>query len=386
MGKWLYLFTIITGVEKPGGVHDTGGMKSKERARTAMSNGKPDRVPVIPQLCPPHAIRMLGLNYEETVLKIIRQPSLANELDFECAKQYGFDGLRVWMDPDPMDVMEVDGRWYGRDPKTGERLGLVDFEGGGGIVPSEEPTIRTQEDIDRIEVESADKILASGRLNSLEKVIRAAGDDMFVSTMPGSFTMDYVTAVRGKAQALMDVMDEPEFVHAMMDKALAVTIARALAAAKLGVDAFYIGDAYGGVISPNQFREFCVPYIKRFVQAVKGKGPLVYHHVCGNSRFILEAMADTGVDCIEPLDPLGGVEVKDAKRRVGKRVALMGGVNTVKLAHGTLQEVIDDCRRCLTEGAPGGGYILASGDMLPTETSTEKVRAMVEAAQNYRYS
>ena len=36
-----------------------------------------------------------------------------------------------------------------------------------------------------------------------------------------------------------------------------------------------------------------------------------------------------------------------------------------------------NCRRCLSEGAPGGGYILAAGDMLPTETSKEKVEAMI---------
>ena len=81
----------------------------------------------------------------------------------------------------------------------------------------------------------------------------------------------------------------------------------------------------------------------------------------------------------------GGVSVADAKRRVGGRVALMGGVHNVKLARGTLQDVTDDCRRCLTEGAPGGGYILACGDMLPTETSREKVEAMVAAAHGYRY-
>ena len=63
-------------------------------------------------------------------------------------------------------------------------------------------------------------------------------------------------------------------------------------------------------------------------------------------------MADTGVDCIEPLDPLGGVEVWDAKARVGGRVALMGGVHTVKLAIGTLDEVASDCRRCLDEAPP----------------------------------
>jgi len=360
-------------------------MKAKERCRIAMTNGTPDRVPVIPQICPPHAIRMLGLDYEKTILEMIRRPELMNEYDFACAKAYGVDGMRAWTVPDPMDVVKVEDKWYGVNPRTGKRLGEVDFQGGGGILPSDEPSIHTQDDIDAIPVVPADEIVKSGRLASIEKIIREGGDDLFVIGAPGHFTVEAITFKRGKAQAMIDLMDEPDFCHKIMEKFLAVVIENAKALAAVGVDALYIGDTYGGVISPSQFNEFCVPYIKRFVQAIKGKGPLVYLHICGNSTRILEMMADTGVDCIEPLDPLGGVSVKDAKARVGKRVALMGGVHTVKLAHGTLQEVIDDTHRCLSEGAPGGGYILAAGDKLPTETSPEKVHAMMNAAKQFTY-
>jgi uroporphyrinogen-III decarboxylase len=360
-------------------------MNAKERVRIAMTNGTPDRVPVIPQICTPHAVRRLGLDYEKTILETIRNPELLNELDYQCVRSYGVDGMRAWTLPDPMDVVQVDGKWYGRDPKTGRRLGEVDFQGGGGIVPSEEPVMHTDDDIDRIEVPAVDEILQGGRLDSVRKIIRDAGNDLFVIGAPGYFTVEYITFQRGKALAMMDLLDRPEFCHRMLEKALAVAIQNALALAAVGVDGLYIGDTFGGVISPGQFREFCVPYIRRFVQAVKGKGPLVYLHICGNSTRILELMADTGVDCIEPLDPLGGVSVADAKRRVGGRVALMGGVHTVKLAHGALRDVVDDCRRCLVEGAPRGGYILACGDMLPTETSREKVEAMVNAAKNYTY-
>ena len=59
-------------------------MKSKQRGRIAMSNGMPDRVPVIPQLCPPHAIRMLGLDYEQTILNVIREQGPMCSLDFEA--------------------------------------------------------------------------------------------------------------------------------------------------------------------------------------------------------------------------------------------------------------------------------------------------------------
>ena len=38
-------------------------------------------------------------------------------------------------------------------------------------------------------------------------------------------------------------------------------------------------------------------------------GLKIYLHICGNSNPILEMMASTGVDAIEPLDPLGGVRL-----------------------------------------------------------------------------
>lgn len=360
-------------------------MTARQRVAIAMSGGMPDRVPVIPQICVPHAVKVLGMNFEETLLEVIRNPALMAEITFECVKKYGVDGLRVWIRPNPLEVVKVDGVWYAMDPNTGKRLGRVDFTGGGGVLPSEEPTLLNEEDIDLTPVTAAADLLKSSKLDGVKAIKEEAGDDYFVMSAPGPFTVQHLTLVRGKMQAMIDLIERPEFCHKALEKALEAEIQRALALAEVGVDALYIGDTFGGVVSPSHFKEFCLPYFKRFVKALRGRGPLIYLHICGNSRNILEMMADTGVDCIEPLDPLGGVEVKDAKERIGGRVALMGGVSTVKLALGSLQEVVEDCRRCLDEGAPGGGYILACGDMLPTETSPEKVEAMIEAAHNYRY-
>ena len=68
-----------------------------------------------------------------------------------------------------------------------------------------------------------------------------------------------------------------------------------------------------------------LPRFRRFCAAHPREGILVYIHVCGNSTPILETLADTRADCVEPLDPLGGVDLGDAKKRIGRRVALMGG-------------------------------------------------------------
>ena len=353
-------------------------MTSRERVVTAMSRGVPDRVPFIPQICVPHATRMLGLDYEETLLDVVRNPMRMNALSFECAKAYGVDGLRAWPVGDAMDVVQVNGIWYGVDPNTGQRLGRVDFEGGGGVLPSDEPQIDTDEDIDAIPVVPAAEIAASGKLDGIRAILDEAGDDFFVIGPPPLFTFEYLTFVRGKQLALMDLLDRPDWCHRALEKQTAVAIEHGRALAGIGVHGFMLADVYGGVISPAQFGEFCRPYFRRFVDAIKPLGPMIYMHVCGNSTGIFELIADSGVDCIEPLDALGGVVVADAKRRVGDRVALMGGLDTRLLAHGTLEQVRDDAMRCLSEGMPRGGYLLACGDMLPNETSPEKVRMLLE--------
>jgi len=119
-----------------------------------MSGGTPDRVPFIPQMCLPHAIRVLGLPFEETCLEVVRSPRRMNKLTFEACRAYGVDGMRCWMPIEPRGVMQVNGLWYGQDPDTGEQFGRIDFEGSGGVCPSEEPSIETDENIDAIPVPS----------------------------------------------------------------------------------------------------------------------------------------------------------------------------------------------------------------------------------------
>jgi len=357
-------------------------MTGKQRMRVAMQGGIPDRVPTMPQICHPHAIRMLGRPFRETLIEVLRKPELMNQLVLDCARRYGVDGIRAFVLAHPMRIEEEAGKAYQVGP-DGRRTGRVDFQGGGWPIPlKEEIHIRSDTDLERIEIPSVEGLLQSPAFRALQGIIRQAGDDLFVASNPDAFTVEYVAGQRGKEQAMCDLVESPDFVKRIIDKATDIVIRRSVALCKIGVDALYLGETYGGLIGPRQFEEFCAPYIRRLVEAVRPYDVLTYLHICGNSTRLFELMADTGVDCIEPLDPLGGVQVADAKRRVGSRVALMGGVNTVTLASGTFEETVVDIERCIREGANGGGYILATGDMLPTETSPEKVRAMVEMARD----
>jgi len=358
-----------------------GPMTSKERLRVAMSGGVPDRVPVLPQICPPHAIRVAGLPFRQTIVDRLRDPRKYDLLEAQCAADYGVDGVRVWLGAPPATVEWDGAEAYQLDPDTGERLAAVDFMGGGGALrlKSKQRPL-TEEDIEAVRVIPADDLVESQALAPARKVVDTFGDRLFIVGVPRTFMVNSLFYVEGMERTLMDIVDRPEFIQRFAERQAEAAIQEAIAFARVGVDAIYVGETFGQFMSPEQFERLCVPYIRKFVEAVRPHGPLIYLHMCGRITHLLDLIVQTGVDCLEPLDEVGGTPVAEVKRRVGQRVALMGGVNTVLLSRGTLAEVEADCARCLREAKQGGGYILAACDMLPTETAPEKVRAMVRAA------
>jgi len=361
----------------------------RRRMRTAMSRNCPDRVPTMPQICFPHAVAVLCDDYRKGIAEVNEDPTRALDLTIEVCKRYDVDGLRLFLPDEPLRVIDDGEAMIGLDPKSGERLGRIDVMGGGALVPDKRCfPVEGSDDLKRIPRPRCDQLLNTEPYEALRPAVKEAHDrGFFVASSPGGFTMNYLSDRRGREQALMDLMVNPDLVSAIMDVALEIAIEHGKALVQCDVDAIYIGDpsASSDLISPAHFEEFCFPRYKSFCDELHKEDILIYLHICGDSRPILEMMADTGADCIEPLDPLGGVSVADAKRRVGDKVALMGGVNTLTLLNGQRQAVYQEALECCKAGGENGSYILAAGDMVPDFTPQENVMALVQAAKDFSY-
>ena len=259
---------------------------------------------------------------------------------------------------------------------------MVDIEGGGYLVPDNPPP-----PIDSLEeawqrCKQAESDYSDEKMELLKQA-RARVPQRFVASSPLGMTMNTYTTLRGRGQAMMDLFDRPDFVAAVIDIQVETAIRQAEKLLTTGIDGLYIGDpaSSASLISPQHFEKFCLPAYQKFCCHFANQDVLIYIHVCGNSNPILEMLADTGAHTVEPLDPLGGVSVADAKRRIGDRVSLMGGLNTLTLANGTLEEVRAEAIQKCREGGPHG-YVLAAGDMVPPTTSLNNLRAMVQVAKD----
>ncbi|HOS44318.1 MAG TPA: uroporphyrinogen decarboxylase family protein [Armatimonadota bacterium] len=347
--------------------------------------GEPvDRVPVFPVTTRNLGGRALGRQVGDFEL----EPRLVFQGMRAIWRRFGVDGLECGFGPArdsvPPRLEMRDGTPY-----------LVDAEGTPVAIFQEDddplplhatPLLQEKGDLDQLAVTPAEDYERSGRLDDLRALRAAVGDELAIAGCPASQTMNSLAAWRGNEQAIFDLVDDPEFAHAAMDVATAISIEAGKAYVAAGVDCLYIGDAWSSasVISPRQFEAFCLPRYARAVEEFHRLGVPVYLHICGNCMPLLEMMADTGVDAIEPLDALGGVVVSEVVRRVGHRVSLKGGVSTLTLLRGTPDEVRAEARMVL-EATVGRcrGILLGSGDDIPRDTPFANLDAMVEVARSF---
>lgn len=363
-------------------------MNSRQLIQAAMRREPTPRIPCMPQICYDMAVRVAAVeengDWLDGLARCAVNPALVYDYVIRLVEEVDCDGLRLFVLADPLKIHRQGIELVVVDPQTGNRLGKIDTQGGGAFVPDHRPPpVETLPEA-KARLDEMVEAITDREIEMLRSA-RQRVPGRFVASAPGGITMNTYTELRGRQQAMIDLVERPGFVADVMGMQAEAMIRRAEKLLAAGIDALYIGDpaASASLISPRHFEQFCLPAYQAFCRQFRER-ILIYIHVCGKSGPILEMLADTGAHVVEPLDPLGGVSVADTKRRIGDRVALMGGVNTLTLASGSVDQVraeaIEKCR----EGGPQG-YILAAGDMVPPETPLANLQTLVDVARRSQW-
>lgn len=192
--------------------------------------------------------------------------------------------------------------------------------------------------------------------------------------------------LRGLDQLMMDMITEPDYVHALMDKVMQFPLTAGRKYAEMGADMVWFGDDVamqtGMMLSISMWREFLKPRYAQLFAEVKRINPRVKiaYHSCGNCEPILDDMVDIGLDVINPIQPLA-MDPYLIKKRYGRRLVLFGGVDVQRLLPmGSAQEVREEVSRLAEICGAGGGYILAPAHHIQADTHTRNIIAFYEAA------
>jgi len=172
----------------------------------------------------------------------------------------------------------------------------------------------------------------------------------------------------GVEKMIFACFESPEWVHDAMNAITESDLRHFESLRESKTDLFETGGGHNSstVISPDIFREFILPYEKTIHGFLNAIGIKTVYHTCGGMMPILDHLVEIGSTALETLTPpaLGGdVDLADAKRRVGDKVALIGGFDQFNgFENASPDETREYVRKCFAEGGVGGGYIMNPSD------------------------
>ncbi len=165
--------------------------------------------------------------------------------------------------------------------------------------------------------------------------------------------------------------EKPQEVKDRAARMVEAALQRAQAYARGGVlDGFCLCSDYcfndSPFLSPAMFDEFVAPYLAELVAGYREMGFYVIKHTDGNIMPILDRLVAARPHALHSLDPQGGVDIAEVKRRVGRQVCLIGNVSCAMLDTGTDQQCVESARYALASGMPGGGYVFCTSNCIYT--------------------
>lgn len=226
---------------------------------------------------------------------------------------------------------------------------------------------------------------SQGVFESYPEFIEANKDTFRISSI-GFSLFERAWSLRGMEHLLVDMVENPQFVHDLLDAITEFNLAQLDMAMRYDIDGFQFGDDWGSqngvLMGPVLWREFIKPRVKRMYDRVHAHNKFVIIHCCGDVKAILPDLVEVGLNCFNPFQP-EVMEPLETKRRYYGQLSFYGGISVQRLLpHGTPDEVRAEVRRLLKELGKGGGYIASPSHAIPSDVPAENMAAMIDVLRN----
>jgi len=144
--------------------------------------------------------------------------------------------------------------------------------------------------------------------------------------------------------------------------------------------------AYKGrpTLSPKDYKEFIIPHFKKIIDMAHRKDKLVVFHSDGYVEPYYNDLIEAGLDVHQSLEPTAGNDLGVLKEKYGDKLSFIGNMDcSILLPFGTVEEVVEETKKILKAGMPGGGFMFSPCTDLTDSCKLENAEAMLEVVKKY---
>ncbi|MDI9875933.1 MULTISPECIES: uroporphyrinogen decarboxylase [Bacteroidota] len=280
----------------------------------------------------------------------------------------------------PVDILGVDAAIIFSDILVvPEAMGLpyVMEEKVGPIFPT---TIHSMADVEKLRVANPEEELkyvldaikiVKSELNGRVPLIGFAG---------APFTLlCYMIEGRGSktfSKAKKALYSEPELSHALLQKITDTTIAYLKAQIAAGANLVQIFDSWAGILSPEQYRIYSLPYIAQICDAITEVPVTVF---AKGAFFAREDMGKLNCDVVG-LD--WNMDIAESRKLVGDSKTLQGNLDPCVL-YSSFDEIKKHTRSMIQQFGTQK-YIANLGHGVYPDTNPDKVKCFIDTVKEYQ--
>ncbi|TXH05529.1 MAG: uroporphyrinogen decarboxylase [Nevskiaceae bacterium] len=298
-------------------------------------------------------------------LSLCKNPELCCEVTLQPLTRFGLDAAILFSDiltvPDAMGLglrfVEGEGPVFDRPLRTAAAIEAL-------AVPDPETELRY--------VMDAVGTIKSALQGSVP-LIGFAGSPWTLATymIEGASSREF-------AHTKKMMFDEPALLDALLAKLSDAVALYLQAQIARGADAVMVFDTWGGALSPAAYERCSLAPMRRIVERLKASAPAIPVILfTKNGGQHLGKMADSGCDAL-------GVDwttdLRDARERVGGRVALQGNLDPLCLL-ARPERIREEVARVLDSYGAGSGHVFNLGHGILPQTPPDNAAAMIEAVR-----
>ena len=218
-------------------------------------------------------------------------------------------------------------------------------------------------------------------IDAIRKAKELINDRPVFAGMIGPFSL--AARLLDVSDIMMDCYDEPDMVHAVLEKTTEFLIEYAKAYKAVGADGIVMAEPVSGLLSPTLESEFSSPYVKRIVDAVQDESFALIYHNCGdNVPLMMKSILTVGASAYHFGNAVD--MQRDIIPSVPEDTLVMGNVDPAGvLRMGSVDTVRETTLSLLEKCAEYPNFVLSSGCDIPPMTPWENIDAFFAARDEF---
>ena len=240
--------------------------------------------------------------------------------------------------------------------------------------------VETPEDAEALKVPAFGAGRTGLYVEAISKALKLITDRPIFAGVIGPFSL--TGRLMDMTQVMINCYEEPEMVHATLEKATEFLLSYVKAYKAIGAHGVVIAEPAAGLLSPDFCGEVSSPYVKRIVDAVQDEEFIVIYHNCGDAvNRMVPQILETGAAAYH----FGNaVSMEEMLQQMPGDVLTMGNVDPVSaIRNGTPEKVRQDTLAIMEACCKYPNFLISSGCDIPPAAPWANIDAFFAAVEEF---